>query len=1446
VEHPSSSSSSSNLIVNSASHESLSLASININLQFLNSLSTIATFMQTMQIQITGFQEAGQAILDVYSKGKGIDSKTPFDLAKKGLKTITKHHPTNKRYNLVMVVQQSLANFVEKIDIQDDNIQGIKLLAPFNLLILNVYIQQQSQIRVKTMQTLTEFAKSHKKNLIIMGDLNSLHQPNLDYFSTKTKRSHTNLHINNLLSQTTQRDLFRTLNPTERKFSKWTILSNTVKQVETVTATRIDYICVSHNLVGKSQNCDIVYNSEVKGDHNPVIARLNLGSLPPKTKTHPHQLKLPHHKAWPKSIFEELEPTIEILLNNDMTTTDSIDHVSNSLTNSISKAMDRFKDSLKQTIEKREKAHHNSKEKALRRKLLKLRSCLYKHIATKSSFPQRLLHSTANFCRNLKLKLDHHLPPEQLLSSVEDLIKNLSATIDKNRKSHKRKKIKKHIDYLMSLPDFNHRIIYKMIQPEQIREKISYFVDRANPKKPKLVTEPTEVIAALHSFRTQQFNNVTQSKNIDNFLKHVPKLPDLTLPLMFEPHKISKTLLSRQDTAPGPDKIQYRLFKYLASHNSKVFHLLSNLYQACLNFSHIPQSWRESITISIPKPNSSQSFANWRPIALLNTIYKGMSLLINKYLQQTLTTHNIFPPEQCGFLPGRETGSALNTYLEILRISNLTKRPLAAIYIDLCAAFDSVQHWTLKKIYSHLNLPNQLTSLLESITSNCVTSFDTEHGLTDPIPLNTGVKQGDPLSPTLFLLYMLPLQWTLKNTSQNVSPLYPVNHLCFADDLLLLGTSVAHTQKVYKIAREFFSNTDLIISHSKSAYSTLNMNSNWIPLTNDSNNTPMKRISDRDNYKYLGINLNLKLNWAETINIAVKEYQMSVRTITSKFFLSTTSTIKLINSVAQAKLAYLLQFVQPSDHQLRELDSFTIQQLNKLIHNASIVPQHHWHWNRKLRSIVELAANRYITCKLNRGLNSPLEHTKQSILNNLATIPPTESNYNMPLLSQILPQNGLTLAAKTNTPYNDPFPQIQRLQSADIFTDAALSIDQCLASAAVYIPNVTEITFTPIGHPSSTNFEIQAIAKALQVTAETQEINIYTDSTGAINAISSFEELSVSQQLKLPHFPSLKQVIDLISTRSDKGFSTNIHHVNSHLLDKHKPQNYEKKLCNMIEKYKHRTSYILQGNQKADKLASKTLHPIAKLPANHPSLPTYFIVHQEQASTAVSLNIKAVHREKLAHLLNEKKYKVTQWYFQPQYDLARSQQELVHNFHNFLHRATHNTLNTKSRIHTYLQRYSPSGISPPKLQHLKELFADENCNLCQVRDSHEHYLSTCPLSLKIHDSLLSEINQLKELAAPVIPWFSTSAPNPLTSVAFTNFPKPMGDKGLLPSNLHKTLKFSKAADPAQTMTKIASISQRYLLAKWKLRTKLNHNPQLTLEQITQNKDLQKAMKINLN
>lgn len=84
--------------------------------------------------------------------------------------------------------------------------------------------------------------------------------------------------------------------------------------------------------------------------------------------------------------------------------------------------------------------------------------------------------------------------------------------------------------------------------------------------------------------------------------------------------------------------------------------------------------------------------------------------------------------------------------------------PLYTQYVDLRKAFDSVQHWTLEKIMTHMNLPILLKENILSMIEYSTIRIKTTHGETDTIDILTGTKQGDPISPTLFLIYLIPLQ----------------------------------------------------------------------------------------------------------------------------------------------------------------------------------------------------------------------------------------------------------------------------------------------------------------------------------------------------------------------------------------------------------------------------------------------------------------------------------------------------------------------------------------------------------------------------------------------------------------------------------------------------------------------------------------------------------------
>ena len=110
-----------------------------------------------------------------------------------------------------------------------------------------------------------------------------------------------------------------------------------------------------------------------------------------------------------------------------------------------------------------------------------------------------------------------------------------------------------------------------------------------------------------------------------------------------------------------------------------------------IELTHIPSSWKKGLTSLIPKHDNT-SFNNWRPITLLNTLYKGLTLILNQHVQHLLINNHIIPQEQCSFNRAQDTSSAIITYLETIKLSKKLQSPLHAIYIDFKAAFDLVQH----------------------------------------------------------------------------------------------------------------------------------------------------------------------------------------------------------------------------------------------------------------------------------------------------------------------------------------------------------------------------------------------------------------------------------------------------------------------------------------------------------------------------------------------------------------------------------------------------------------------------------------------------------------------------------------------------------------------------------------------------------------------------------
>ena len=126
------------------------------------------------------------------------------------------------------------------------------------------------------------------------------------------------------------------------------------------------------------------------------------------------------------------------------------------------------------------------------------------------------------------------------------------------------------------------------------------------------------------------------------------------------------------------------------------------------------------------------------------------------------------------------------------------------ILLDWEKAFDKTDHTRLVEALTRLGIPPDLLNLIKTIYSNPhfrVTLSD--HSSTFR-PQNSGIRQGCPLSPYLFVLVMTTMFRDIRsrlNTPAQLSPIKGVHfaEVLYADDTLLFGT---HTQSINKLLKE--------------------------------------------------------------------------------------------------------------------------------------------------------------------------------------------------------------------------------------------------------------------------------------------------------------------------------------------------------------------------------------------------------------------------------------------------------------------------------------------------------------------------------------------------------------------------------------------------------------------------------------------------------------------
>lgn len=176
----------------------------------------------------------------------------------------------------------------------------------------------------------------------------------------------------------------------------------------------------------------------------------------------------------------------------------------------------------------------------------------------------------------------------------------------------------------------------------------------------------------------------------------------------------------------------------------------------------IPDAWNDVLICNLFKSGDPELMVNYRGISLISVGLKVLLGIMANRLYDACESAQLLVPEQAGFRRREEAVAQFIAMAEIIRRRGIEAESTFAIFVDFKKAYDKVHHEALYRILDNMGVRGKFLTIIKDMYQNSRMQIKAGGRVTRSFGMKRGTRQGCPLSPLLFIIFVNHL---LKETS---------------------------------------------------------------------------------------------------------------------------------------------------------------------------------------------------------------------------------------------------------------------------------------------------------------------------------------------------------------------------------------------------------------------------------------------------------------------------------------------------------------------------------------------------------------------------------------------------------------------------------------------------------------------------------------------------------